>query len=439
MCRSNSNQAPDPGDAFCRLRHLKVKLYMVLSTRIAHRIVEYIGEQLDIALWVADESGSVLAISQSAAYHLSTAGVTPAPANSDNSHSDSLRNDGSYRGEPYLSLPLLYAQRQVGTLCIVNHAQQVEGLSNMVKTLAEMVIAQMVAVDQLGDQQWMVDRLVYDLIHLQTNHYLEETVLEEAAFLSIDLSVPRVAVVIDVGPLLAPPASSTGVMEQLLSPPEGSSADLHHKQMHKHLLRQAAHAFSTNLSSTNLGNLYSLTTRSQLTALLMIDPQPSHAWRQRVEQNVQSFMNELIGGTSVQLCAGIGEYYPRWQYLDRSYDNACVALDAGRALHNKRTIYGLNDIGLAAYVCTHHPMTRANLTEHLLAPLLHHKELYDTLLIFLQANLSPSAAAKQLHIHRHTLTYRLDKIEELTGQDPRNFQAAALFFAACLWFSCQLQ
>jgi carbohydrate diacid regulator len=228
------------------------------------------------------------------------------------------------------------------------------------------------------------------------------------------------------------------MMERLLSSSDESSADVHHKQMHKHLLRRAAHAISTNLSSTTLDNLDSFTTRSQLTALLMIDPS-SYAWRQQIEQNVQSFINELVQETPAQLCAGIGEYYPRWQYLDRSYDNACVALDAGRALHNKQTIYSLNDIGLAAYVCTQHPMTRANLTEHLLAPLLRHKELYDTLTVFLQTNLSPSAAAKQLHIHRHTLTYRLDKIEELTGQDPRNFQAAALFFAACLWFSCQLQ
>jgi carbohydrate diacid regulator len=53
----------------------------------------------------------------------------------------------------------------------------------------------------------------------------------------------------------------------------------------------------------------------------------------------------------------------------------------------------------------------------------------DTLL---NADLSPSRTADQLGIHRHTLSYRLEKIANLTGLNPRQFSAAAQFSAALL-------
>ncbi len=40
--------------------------------------------------------------------------------------------------------------------------------------------------------------------------------------------------------------------------------------------------------------------------------------------------------------------------------------------------------------------------------------------------------ARTLHIHRHTLAYRLEKIARLTGHDPRIFATAAQFSAALI-------
>jgi carbohydrate diacid regulator len=41
-------------------------------------------------------------------------------------------------------------------------------------------------------------------------------------------------------------------------------------------------------------------------------------------------------------------------------------------------------------------------------------------------------AAQTLHIHRHTLAYRLDKITRLTGLNPRQFEDAVQLYAALL-------
>ncbi|MGA4845579.1 PucR family transcriptional regulator [Streptomyces sp. G5(2025)] len=46
-----------------------------------------------------------------------------------------------------------------------------------------------------------------------------------------------------------------------------------------------------------------------------------------------------------------------------------------------------------------------------------HRYLLDTLAAYLAHNLSTTAAARSLYIHRHTLAYRLRSIQELTGLD----------------------
>ena len=61
-------------------------------------------------------------------------------------------------------------------------------------------------------------------------------------------------------------------------------------------------------------------------------------------------------------------------------------------------------------------------------------ELITTLNQFLADNLNVSQAAKHLYLHRNTLVYRLGKIQNLTGLNPRNFdEAMELKLALLLW------
>ena len=55
----------------------------------------------------------------------------------------------------------------------------------------------------------------------------------------------------------------------------------------------------------------------------------------------------------------------------------------------------------------------------LLAPIQQNTELLQTLALFFEENFSPAAAAERLHLHRNSLYYRLDKISDLVGLDPR--------------------
>jgi carbohydrate diacid regulator len=95
------------------------------------------------------------------------------------------------------------------------------------------------------------------------------------------------------------------------------------------------------------------------------------------------------------------------------------------------------DLGLASFVCHGDAALKSAAAQRLLQPLLDKAELLATLDTFLRTNLSRSLAAEQLSIHRHTLDYRLNKIAELTGLDPRDFGAAAQLLAALLWLGME--
>lgn len=59
-----------------------------------------------------------------------------------------------------------------------------------------------------------------------------------------------------------------------------------------------------------------------------------------------------------------------------------------------------------------------------------HALLRETLWTFLDHSCNAQATARALHLHRNTITYRMDKVAELTGHDPLGFEGARVHSAA---------
>ncbi|MDU6918964.1 MAG: helix-turn-helix domain-containing protein, partial [Enterococcus faecalis] len=61
-------------------------------------------------------------------------------------------------------------------------------------------------------------------------------------------------------------------------------------------------------------------------------------------------------------------------------------------------------------------------------------EYYETVIFFSNHNLNINETSQVLHIHRNTLNYRLKRIHELTGMDPKvwqDFWKLFYYFAYC--------
>ena len=58
--------------------------------------------------------------------------------------------------------------------------------------------------------------------------------------------------------------------------------------------------------------------------------------------------------------------------------------------------------------------------------------LQNTIMVYADTNEDQKKACSMLFVHRNTLNYRLDKIEELTGLNPRNGKNLILLYIAAL-------
>lgn len=137
------------------------------------------------------------------------------------------------------------------------------------------------------------------------------------------------------------------------------------------------------------------------------------------QKGPQMFKN--IGGN---LTAGIGGCYLGADGIVTSFQEAETALRLGLKLHGPGKAYLVDDLGLYVVFGEVSTDRQIHLAKRLLAPLLQEADLLKTLRAYFAANLNLTKAAKELHIHRNTLIYRLGKIKNLTTLDPEEFEDA---------------
>jgi PucR family transcriptional regulator, purine catabolism regulatory protein len=112
--------------------------------------------------------------------------------------------------------------------------------------------------------------------------------------------------------------------------------------------------------------------------------------------------------------------------LDAALREARLAAASGEQGHGMvRDIANLGVNGLLAGL--YDALGAEDFVNQVVGPLLHYDrnegtELLATLEAFLRHGCRPGPAAGDLCVHRHTLAYRLDRIRELTGRDPREGQ-----------------
>ena len=61
-------------------------------------------------------------------------------------------------------------------------------------------------------------------------------------------------------------------------------------------------------------------------------------------------------------------------------------------------------------------------------------DLIETLIAYIMHNGETNTVAKELHIHRNSLNYRLNKIKDITGKNPRNLVDLLEIFSACILY-----
>lgn len=383
---------------------------MNIDCMTAQRIVDQLGKWLVGDIWVVNHLEQIVASTQSGCNQAALADSEPIYLSQIQELID------------HLDIPLHNANQEVGRLIINQATQHDKSALQAAQTLAEMIIHQRYVFEQMFDRQWALDRFIYDLLH---GHYLhdQQTALEQAMLMRIDLNLPRFVSMIALSP------SPLAMHSPFADNRHLGKLDQNDRQRRRYLV---------DLTNRYLGDsnshICSLFDEQHLIILFAADGDQGLCSPAPIKSQLQPLLYELERLSAEQPSAGIGSYAADWQALAQSYHDANFALETGRALRGSGNIYTAADLGLAGFVCSNSSAIKSDLADHLLQSLFDQPELLQTLDVFLDADLSVGDAAQRLHLHRHGLSYRLKKIQELTGLDPASFRDATQLDAALQWY-----
>jgi carbohydrate diacid regulator len=388
---------------------------MALTHILAQRIVDWLAISFDVGACVTDRSARIIASTDPQIVGSAHPTARCALARG----ALSAGGDGQRAG---IGLPIVYANTIIGALVLNDTSPHGREIALVAKALAELMIRQMAIIDPFARQRWARANFIHNLLHAQLDSS-SDGVLQEAAGLGIDLTIPRVVVVIDVKQVIDQGANHEAAESVL--PIIANMLRVEHSQID--LVERAHRAISaSDLDvSTFVGDRW-------LVLLAVVDRTLVGGSQRPLNHGVQRFLDELALASGVTTSAGLGHAYVGWPALAQSFVDARFALEIGTRMYGAGRVFQVDALGLAGLVGCDDRAMKDTLAQRLIGPISAETDLLTTLDAFLQAHLSPSLAAQRLHIHRHTLTYRLAKIAQLSGRDPRRFEDAAELYAALL-------
>ncbi|MEQ6388469.1 sugar diacid recognition domain-containing protein [Bacillaceae bacterium S4-13-58] len=289
--------------------------------------------------------------------------------------------------KPGINLPILFEQKIVGVIGISGDPKELSPFGELVKMGAEMIIQQAFLTEQL---QWD-ERLKEELMSQIINGNLDELARERAKRLKIDLESPRIVIIIAF--------SSNELDEERVT------------KRRRELFRLIGEFFTGKAIFAN-------TNPNEVTILRKAPIQ-----RSVLMQEMISLQNTISRIKSISFKVSIGSEYQDIVDAPKAYQQAKEAGRVGEIFSPHQNIYFFDEWIL--------PVTLSSIPNHDHGLIQRYERLVDkdkkgelreTLKLYIDENGDVSKIADQLFIHRNTLRYRLEKIHEITGRDPKKLK-----------------
>lgn len=195
-----------------------------------------------------------------------------------------------------------------------------------------------------------------------------------------------------------------------------------------------------NLIMDTLKGLYATGTKDFVTAvdeknIILVKALEETEDYQTLAQTARILVDTLNMEAMVSVRVSYGTIVKELREVSRSYKEAGMAMEVGKVFYVDKNIFAYNELGIGRLIHQLPP----SLCEMFLSEVFEAderetfgEEELTTVFTFFDNNLNISETARQLHVHRNTLVYRLEKIEKKTGLDVRIFEDALTFKIAIM-------
>ena len=293
-----------------------------------------------------------------------------------------------------LNLPLHYQGQIVGVIGITGKPDELAQYGELLKMTAEMIVEQANLQDQLQWQNRQKEEFILQLIRAEDKDVDQLT--HWGHQLGVDVTVERVVAIIEI-------------------------ESVNQQQVHNNqALKQIVHL----LQYPDRNNLIAMTSLNQLVIL-----KPAYLdgkkWDPELESHrIDKLLKRIPANMELSLNISLGHFFMGIEGIAKSYRTAKETLAIGKSLNPKRSKYLYEDYALQVIF--------TGLKQHwrgdaLSAPYLKlidadkNGVLQKTLSVYIQHIGDQKQCAEVLFIHRNTLRYRLDKIQQITGTNLQEF------------------
>ncbi|WML46945.1 sugar diacid recognition domain-containing protein [Neobacillus sp. PS3-34] len=305
------------------------------------------------------------------------------------------QNRGMLHGvKPGINLPITFEKEVVGVVGITGPPDEIRSFGELIKMTAEIILQQAVLMDQVRWDERLKEEIVSQMIHAEVKP--DALFFERAKRISIDIHIPRVALLIKSTDCLA-------------------------------VLNLIKDSFDQN-------DLFLM--QSDAVLILKKIHLKNELWNREETLHTAVKWLKLLQKMKEPARIGIGDYQAGLVGISKSYFQARATAEVGIKLDPLKLIYLFEDYRLPVFLLD----AAQNGIEQKLTPYYaeitkHDKkgELIETLQAYIEENGEINTVSQKLFIHRNTLRYRLDRITEITGKDPRKVKDLLDLYLALLY------
>ncbi len=321
---------------------------------------------------------------------------------------------------PGVNLPVSLNNEIIGVIGITGSAEEVGQLGELIQRMTEILVKE-AYLDEQMDLEYRAKESFIDE-WLRGAQEDEKLFASRGWIMGINVHIPRIAAVMELLEF------NSFVYQKLKSYQADVKGELEVQRL-RHQIYQTIMQHFAGMPQ----NLVIPTGSSSYTFLLPIDPKKSYQeLRNQLMYTLGAISRVISQKYGLKVAFGVGRTYG--QNVRKSYKEARRAVKFTVSDTDREGILFYDQLGIESLMDELPPETRSDFIDRTLGPEVASDQtkaqLLETLRVFLETNQSVTTAAEKLFIHKNTLQYRLKKIRDMTGLDPRVFQDAVRLYTA---------
>lgn len=298
--------------------------------------------------------------------------------------------------KPGINMPIYFHNEIAGVIGITGREAEVVPFGRAVRMMTELLLQQSYLSEQVELKERSKMYLVQELISSSAmDRAAKEGLYNRGELLGLDLRLPRVILLLQMSAL-------DEAKEYELKFKEVSALFPNPKET---LIAQLGRGRWMILADSSTYK----TNRHAKKALLAA----AESLRQLLRERFQADSHIAVG----RPCRDIGD-------IRESYDETVKLLEIARKEYIAGTALHIEDSALELILSEVTEGTARQLISQVLGELVDHAHMLDTLQTFYDHNMNANSAAGAMGIHRNTLLYRLERVADYCGEDPREFRQA---------------